>query len=168
MNTEIVGKMKVSNQFSTLDTGFIAHVCKAIRSKEVRLAAIKMNLKTESDTVDKYIKCNFSDDNLIADFDGQKLYYNEFIECPHRGKCPGEGIFCKIPGNLTPREMQFAVLTAEGFADCEIADKMQISIYTAKAHRRNIEQKLNFSSKLDIVRWVVMIAPNRFVKSIKL
>jgi DNA-binding CsgD family transcriptional regulator len=51
---------------------------------------------------------------------------------------------------LTPREQQVASLVAEGYTNQEIADRLVISIDTAKTHVRNSVKKFGLRTKLDL------------------
>ncbi len=64
---------------------------------------------------------------------------------------------------LSSRELEYCHLVAIGMPDKQVADQMHISVHTANAHRRNIQHKMGFNSKLDIVRWTTY----SFIKSHK-
>ncbi|MEJ2709620.1 MAG: helix-turn-helix transcriptional regulator, partial [Anaerolineales bacterium] len=49
-----------------------------------------------------------------------------------------------------PREQQVASLVAEGCTNQEIADRLVISIDTAKTHVRNSVKKFGLRTKLDL------------------
>lgn len=51
---------------------------------------------------------------------------------------------------LSPREQQVASLVAEGCTNQEIADRLVISIDTAKTHVRNSVKKFGLRTKLDL------------------
>ncbi len=54
---------------------------------------------------------------------------------------------------LTSREQEVLSLVAEGATDQEIADKLSISLHTAKSHMRNILAKLHVSSRREAARY---------------
>jgi non-specific serine/threonine protein kinase len=56
---------------------------------------------------------------------------------------------------LTPRERQVAELVAQGMSNQEIAARLAISQRTAESHVEHILRKLGFSSRTQIVTWVV-------------
>jgi len=56
---------------------------------------------------------------------------------------------------LTEREREIAVLIAEGKSSREIAEQLTLSKRTVDAHTANILAKLDFSSRIQIARWVV-------------
>ena len=58
-----------------------------------------------------------------------------------------------LPGTLTPRERQVAVLVASGRSNRAIADELVISPATAARHVANILAKLGFSSRAQIAAW---------------
>lgn len=55
---------------------------------------------------------------------------------------------------LTPREGEVIELIAEGRSNKAVASELHISIHTVKSHLRNIMEKLNLHSRLQLARWV--------------
>ncbi|MCX7707729.1 MAG: response regulator transcription factor [Anaerolineae bacterium] len=53
---------------------------------------------------------------------------------------------------LTPREREVLSLIARGASDREIAQELTVSLYTVKAHVRNLLQKLQVSSRHEAAR----------------
>jgi predicted ATPase/DNA-binding NarL/FixJ family response regulator len=60
-----------------------------------------------------------------------------------------------LPGGLTQREFQVAVLVAQGFADKEIGVRLGISVRTAEYHVDQIRRKLGCTSRTQITRWAL-------------
>jgi DNA-binding NarL/FixJ family response regulator len=56
---------------------------------------------------------------------------------------------------LTPREQEVLALAALGATDQEIADKLVISIHTAKSHMRNILAKLHLSHRYEAAQYAL-------------
>jgi len=56
---------------------------------------------------------------------------------------------------LTARETDVLKLIATGFQNPEIADKLYISIFTVKSHRKNILSKLNLRNTAQLVRYAI-------------
>ena len=56
---------------------------------------------------------------------------------------------------MTPskREYQIAELIAWGASDKEVAMELNISIETARTHRRNVEHKIGAHNAADLTRW---------------
>jgi LuxR family maltose regulon positive regulatory protein len=53
----------------------------------------------------------------------------------------------ELPGDLTPREREVALLAASGLRTSEIAEKLTISESTVRAHMRTIFQKLDIDRR---------------------
>ncbi|HEY2138560.1 MAG TPA: response regulator transcription factor [Chthoniobacterales bacterium] len=56
---------------------------------------------------------------------------------------------------LTTREREVVQLLAEGKANKEVAEKLQISVRTAENHRASILRKLGLDSVADLVRYAI-------------
>lgn len=55
--------------------------------------------------------------------------------------------------NLTKREMEILRLIANGKNNPEIADQLSISVRTVETHRRNLMQKLQVNSVVELLRF---------------
>lgn len=55
---------------------------------------------------------------------------------------------------LTPREQAVIELIAEGMSNKAVGSRLHISIHTVKSHLRNIMEKLNLHSRLELARYV--------------
>jgi two-component system response regulator NreC len=55
--------------------------------------------------------------------------------------------------SLTPREKEILRLLAEGYSNKEIADKLVVSPSTIHSHRTNLMQKLNLSSRYELIQY---------------
>jgi DNA-binding NarL/FixJ family response regulator len=56
---------------------------------------------------------------------------------------------------LTPREIELVRMLAQGFSNKGIAEKLFISEGTVKVHLHNIYDKLNISSRLELLRFAM-------------
>lgn len=56
---------------------------------------------------------------------------------------------------LTSREEQVMRLIAQGYANKEIASQLQISVKTVESHKTNVMEKLELTSRTEIVRYAV-------------
>jgi DNA-binding NarL/FixJ family response regulator len=65
-----------------------------------------------------------------------------------------EGAVPEIPV-LTPREQEVLALVALGDTDQEVADKLVISIHTAKSHMRNILSKLHLCHRYEAAQYAL-------------
>lgn len=59
-------------------------------------------------------------------------------------------------GVLTAREEEVLRMIAIGHSNKEIAYKLDLSVKTVEAHKANAMRKLNFSSRIDIVKYAVL------------
>ena len=65
------------------------------------------------------------------------------------------------PGPLTEREREVALLVAEGLANRAIGDKLFITQATVARHIANIFGKLDFTSRAQLIAWVVKSVQDR-------
>jgi DNA-binding NarL/FixJ family response regulator len=56
---------------------------------------------------------------------------------------------------LTAREKEILKMYVEGFTNTEIAEKLNLSIYTVKTHKNNIMQKYNFKSTVEMIKFAI-------------
>jgi DNA-binding NarL/FixJ family response regulator len=56
---------------------------------------------------------------------------------------------------LTAREKEILKMYVEGFTNTEIAEKLNLSIYTIKTHKNNIMQKYNFKSTVEMIKFAI-------------
>jgi DNA-binding NarL/FixJ family response regulator len=56
---------------------------------------------------------------------------------------------------LTIREKEILKMYVEGFTNSEIAEKLNLSIYTVKTHKNNIMQKYNFKSTVEMIKFAI-------------
>ena len=56
---------------------------------------------------------------------------------------------------LTSREREVLQMIAEGKTNKEIANSLQLSVYTVEAHRGRIMEKLNLHSTGELVRFAL-------------
>ncbi len=61
----------------------------------------------------------------------------------------------RVGHQLSAREIQVAVLLADGLCNKEIAQKIGTSYRTIEAQRRDIKHKLGVGSTAHIIRWVI-------------
>ena len=56
---------------------------------------------------------------------------------------------------LTSREKEILKLYVEGYTNNEIADKLNLSVFTIKTHKNNIMQKYNFKSTVEMIKFAL-------------
>ena len=56
---------------------------------------------------------------------------------------------------LTIREKEILKLYVEGYTNNEIAEKLNLSVFTIKTHKNNIMQKYNFKSTVEMIKFAL-------------
>jgi DNA-binding NarL/FixJ family response regulator len=76
-----------------------------------------------------------------------------FSEIASRSAASGEA---QAEGSvrLTPRETEIVDLVGKGLSNKAIGRSLQISVHTVKSHLRNVMDKLDFHSRMEIARYV--------------
>jgi two-component system, NarL family, nitrate/nitrite response regulator NarL len=58
------------------------------------------------------------------------------------------------PGRLTSREVEIIALVGKGLSNKAIGRRLRVSVHTVKSHLRNVMDKLNLHSRLQIAKYV--------------
>jgi DNA-binding NarL/FixJ family response regulator len=136
-----------------------AETTRIIRRKYPHIQVIALTSFQERDLVHKVIQAgaisyllkNVSVDELVsavrAAYSGQSVLAPEAIEALMQGY--HEPVEERKP--LTPREKQVIKLLVDGCNNAEIADILEVSQSTAKAHVSNILSKLNASNRTEAI-----------------
>lgn len=104
--------------------------------------------------VSRFIRCNFGEyDALTFDINNAGVFNIEEVKCPLRGECIFEGEICKakMKTSLTAREEEVALLFSSGMTRQEIAQELNISIYTVIRHLFNIKARLKLKNSNQII-----------------
>jgi len=75
------------------------------------------------------------------------------VRTPHQSGAPQHS--AKNAVALSQREVEFLRLVAHGFANKEIAARLQLSIKTVETYKARSMEKLGMDSRVDIVRYAV-------------
>jgi len=109
------------------------------------------------DKLEKFAACRFGGFDDKADISDETII-PDHLNCPHRGHCLGEGKVClNLKGKhgiLTPRELEYAIFTAQDYGDKMIAHKMGISIHTVNIYRKSVSLKTGSHSKAGIATFI--------------
>ena len=105
--------------------------------------------------VRRFIKCNFGNYDNVIDVDQEWNFKFEFVSCPLRGECAGEGVICspKFNSKLTDRQLDVMKMCYDGKPDEEIAENLYITLDTVKNHRKNSFRKLEIHSMTEFMRY---------------
>jgi two-component system response regulator NreC len=84
------------------------------------------------------------------------LYIDPFITRPLLQQQSQDPPLTTFPESITPREVEVLKLIARGYTNRQIAEKLYISVRTVESHRENIMDKLDLTSRVELVRYAHM------------
>ncbi len=105
---------------------------------------------------DVYITKPFEPKELIAQVESSLKQVGRFMQMNARNShSEQQGI--RIPRNveLTPTEFKVVQLLAQGLANREIAEHLNISQRTVESHVSNMLNKTNLNNRTELARWVI-------------
>jgi len=121
------------------------------------LLQTQFNCKGYMQEIEQFCYCNYGGFDNKPDFHKADKPKKEYWNCGKRGKCAAEGIVCRPDcienNNLSIRETDIIKCAAYGMTDQETADKLEITINTARTHERNIREKLGFNHRGEIIKF---------------
>lgn len=119
-----------------------------------RLATIYR--KNVTKMVDRFIRCNFGEEDLLSDDVEHDLLHFEEVRCPLRGICEDERVICKPKTlvNLSNGERTVTKLYLNGHSLDDIAEQLGKSKSTIKTQLLRAKKKLGVKSCRDIIRVV--------------
>lgn len=117
----------------------------------------KLGIKDPAARIDKFYECNYSayDGNPDLSACGTVLGTPEYVPCKFRDTCKAQGLLCKIPGDLTPRQVKILKRIAHGEGDDQICMEMFISQSTLRSHKNSIETKIGYKGKILMAVWAI-------------
>lgn len=118
---------------------------------KISATLVMLGFTSKKSQIKKFYDCNFSEADGTPDVlpDGT-LGQREFVNCPNRGNCSGEGILCIIPYGMSKREIQVVRLIGNGLLDKEICDQLGIANDTLRNHKDSICRKAGIERKSSI------------------
>lgn len=110
-----------------------------------------MEIDDHDRRIEAYFNCNYSSYDGTADVTPSgKLGLPEFVPCPSRETCKGEGLCCKFPYNLSRVQVKVAKRVGRGMMDAEICHELGITQNTLRNHKNAIEIKIGMTGKIAI------------------
>ncbi|WP_295794910.1 LuxR C-terminal-related transcriptional regulator [Mucilaginibacter sp.] len=108
------------------------------------------------DLLEKYCSCVYGLFDDKPDYADGKFIHSEYVQCPVRATCPGNGILCNLltvgQGKaLTDRQTDILAHIGRRRLNKEIAGDLNISPETVKIHVKNIQLKAGLMNKKDLV-----------------
>lgn len=106
--------------------------------------------------VHRFCRCNFgSFDTLQLDIDLRGNLHVEQVSCPLRNTadCKLCGVVCSpvLNTKLTTQEQNILELIASGMTNQQIADEMNISVFTVIRHRNNMRARLGVNNTAELI-----------------
>ena len=124
------------------------------RSPESYAALYKMYRHNAFRIVERFVRCNFGEHDLLTqDIENDILHFEE-VRCPLRGICELEGVICKPKSmvNLSKCEREIANLYLEGLTFAQIAKHLNKNAQTVKVQLLRIKKKCGVEHCRDIIR----------------
>lgn len=104
--------------------------------------------------VDMFIRCNFSEHDMLSFDIRNGLLHFEDVKCPRRGICKHEGVICKprLRMQVPKEEGKVAALYSKGLSAAEIADVLKKSIKTVKNQLESVRKRLHLDRTRDLIK----------------
>ncbi|MEY3828093.1 MAG: hypothetical protein RLZZ148_2920 [Cyanobacteriota bacterium] len=105
---------------------------------------------------DIYMIKPFEPEELVAQVESSLKQANRLLRHSNRSTLE-ESTRIQVPGNveLTPTELKVVQLVAQGMANREIAEKLNVSQRTIESHVSNMLNKTNFHNRTELARWAI-------------
>ena len=106
--------------------------------------------------VDIYMIKPFEPEELVAQVESSLKQANRLLRHSNRSTLD-ESTRIQVPGNveLTPTELKVVQLVAQGMANREIAEKLNVSQRTIESHVSNMLNKTNLHNRTELARWAI-------------
>lgn len=115
-----------------------------------------LNVNGRISRIEKFLSCRYGSLDFTADFADGELKEPEYWHCPNRGKCPVENRLCKLPRDLSEKEIEYIKLVGNDFSDKIIADKMGLSPKTVEKISYKVRNRLNIFSSRGIAAYAAL------------
>jgi len=105
---------------------------------------------------DIYMIKPFEPEELVAQVESSLKQANRLLRHSNRFTLD-ESTRIQVPGNveLTPTELKVVQLVAQGMANREIAEKLNVSQRTIESHVSNMLDKTNLHNRTELARWAI-------------
>ncbi|MBZ8179089.1 MAG: response regulator transcription factor [Oscillatoria sp. PMC 1051.18] len=104
---------------------------------------------------DVYMVKPFEPEELVAQVESSLKQANRLMHYTNRSSDAGSRI--QVPENveLTPTESKVVQLVAQGMANREIAEQLNVSQRTIESHVSNMLNKTNLHNRTELARWAI-------------
>jgi hypothetical protein len=106
---------------------------------------------------DVYMVKPFEPEELVAQVESSLNQTNRLMRHNAKGSTLEETMRLQVPSNveLTPTELKVVQLVAQGMANREIADKLNVSQRTIESHVSNMLNKTSLHNRTELARWAI-------------
>lgn len=155
--TDSNGEIKVITNGSVISfdnlTPYLYHKVNEVMLADKPALAILQKWYPNSDTeqLKKYVSCRFGGLDYSADFDNGLMQCGEYVDCPLRGSCEGEGIVCKQAlykdQELSLEEIQLLKFISTPYTNENISSILGIPLGSFHKIKKTLYKKLNIQTK---------------------
>ncbi|MBD2311366.1 response regulator transcription factor [Desertifilum sp. FACHB-1129] len=106
---------------------------------------------------DVYMVKPFEPEELVAQVESSLKQASRLIHHQNSRNLDAEPIFQNVPVDvqLTPTELKVVQFVAQGMANREIADELNVSQRTVESHVSNMLGKTNLHNRTELARWAI-------------
>lgn len=113
-----------------------------------------MGIDNEDKRIMQTVICNGGGFDNKADFTENRVN-REFYNCGQWETCPGFGMVCKVPGNLSRKEVLLVADIVAGMPDKQVSEKNEITHNTLRTHIKRINEKIRVHCRAQLVNWAL-------------
>ncbi|HBK83836.1 MAG TPA: hypothetical protein DDZ41_09635, partial [Flavobacterium sp.] len=146
------GKIKT---FSELSFATIQMLKEEINNdKNVKLALHDFHPISEIKRIEQFAICRFGGLDFTGDIKNGHLQDGEYWPCANHGKCPHEGVLCKLPlvngQRLTKQEIDLIKLSSTDKTNDVIAEDLSIPLGTFHQIKHKLYDKFMVQTKQEL------------------
>lgn len=111
--------------------------------------------ESEMKRLETFVRCRFGGLDFTPDIKNLELQDGEYVECPLRGMCKGEGTVCKpLKFNdniLEHNDIKLLRLLATNLTNESLADKLNMPMGSFHLFKKDLYKKLSIQTKQEAV-----------------
>ena len=131
------------------------------KDKEVKLALHEFHPTSDIKRIEQFAMCRFGGLDFQGDIKNGELQNGEYWPCPNHGKCPFEGLLCKLPvvngQRLTKQEVDLIKLSSTDKTNDAIADDLGIPLGTLHQLKHKLYEKFVVQTKQELTKLSALI-----------
>ena len=131
------------------------------KDKEVKLALHEFHPTSDIKRIEQFAMCRFGGLDFQGDIKNGELQNGEYWPCPNHGKCPFEGLLCKLPvvngQRLTKQEVDLIKLSSTDKTNDVITDDLGIPLGTFHQLKHKLYEKFVVQTKQELTKLSALI-----------